>query len=496
MRVSSTFLTLERDLDESLFESPKEVDPTLEVMKGIEAGSYAQAAKAEAEVKPSTAMSVFGTGLGIAKGFSPFYSQVENIIAGAVGSIAPGGPGSAGAAATEAGTSVGMGIAMGPVGWGVVIGQQISKMFSSDGMFGAARSKMWWEVPAPPSQGLFEQKAAMESQGWKPTYMSASEIAWRVGGGHTDPRIDPFVKGYSFGSPTFKPPARSMMKTLSAELSLYPDHPGWDEPIELEGFGDFFSKAFRYTGAAVVSPFVPAGTSRKLFGLSAQESKRFEIEAKVVRGVAATVAVVATGGALYGAYGGGAAAGAGAGAGGAGAGAGAGAGGFAAGGGSMFGRAALSTSRTVSMGPLLPAVTGNIGAGASGAGPGLLASISSMLSKAGEFAAVTSKVGGIVSTFYKTPDGQVIAESGTAEQGAGSPMANNSYGYTNYGQGPSGIAPIPAGSGMEMGSGESQYLQDALNEPPKVQQTSMVVPIALVGLGLVALVILKKKGAK
>ena len=54
-------------------------------------------------------------------------------------------------------------------------------------------------------------------------------------------------------------------------------------------------RVIRYGGAVVASPFVPAGTLRKGFGLTPRESKGFEIGAKVGRGVLVTAATLGTG---------------------------------------------------------------------------------------------------------------------------------------------------------------------------------------------------------
>lgn len=51
-------------------------------------------------------------------------------------------------------------------------------------------------------------------------------------------------------------------------------------------------KIVRYTGAAVVAPFVSAGTTRKVFGLSPKESSQFETGAKVTRAIAITAATL------------------------------------------------------------------------------------------------------------------------------------------------------------------------------------------------------------
>lgn len=62
-------------------------------------------------------------------------------------------------------------------------------------------------------------------------------------------------------------------------------------------FRKVYKKALRYGGAYAVGAFMPAGARKKMFGLSTKESSQFEKVAKVQRGLAAAVAVVATGGA-------------------------------------------------------------------------------------------------------------------------------------------------------------------------------------------------------
>jgi hypothetical protein len=72
----------------------------------------------------------------------------------------------------------------------------------------------------------------------------------------------------------------------------------WDRPDSgLSGLGDIFGdigrfvkKGVRYTGAAVIGTFMPAGARKKAFGLTSRESSGFETASKVTRGVLAAAA--------------------------------------------------------------------------------------------------------------------------------------------------------------------------------------------------------------
>lgn len=116
----------------------------------------------------------------------------------------------------------------------------------------------------------------------------------------------------------------------------------------------FVKKGVRYAGAATVGAFMTARARNKTFGLRGHETGQFEIGGKVVRGVIAAVAVVATGGTILALKAQAAGVGAGAGAGAAGAGA------AGAAGGTAFASAAGTT--------VIPTVTQGAVVGTTSAG--------------------------------------------------------------------------------------------------------------------------------